>query len=74
MYIKNGKKVFEFNINGYEEGEDIRYEFSSMDELLKNAKIEGKRFNSPKKVLKHNIIVRRAHFMFQASSLRFLFC
>ena len=22
-HIKNGKKVFEFNINGYEEGEDI---------------------------------------------------
>lgn len=41
FHYEGKKKVYELNLNGYEENATHGY-FNSADELLKNARIEGK--------------------------------
>lgn len=38
----NGGKIYELNIDGYDENKAIRYEFNSAEELLQNGRINGK--------------------------------
>ena len=40
-HFESGEKIYEFNINGYE-GDAHYAQFKSVEELLSNAKIEGK--------------------------------